>query len=105
MKTITKITAHEQDNIAHWHAQKIFKLSYRKMTWKRGANHRESKNFQVEYNKRMSSKTIIYGAMFVGSMIGGYIPTLWGAGAFSISSLVCSGIGAIVAIVISIKFL
>jgi hypothetical protein len=48
----------------------------------------------------MSSKTIYYIAAFIGSIIGAYIPTLWGAGILSISSLFFSALGAIAGIVI-----
>ena len=36
--------------------------------------------------------------MFVGSTIGGFIPDLWGAGIFSISSIFFSGVGALLGI-------
>jgi len=52
----------------------------------------------------MPSKTLIYIAAFVGSLIGGYIPTLWGAGFLSISSLVFSAIGGIAGIFIALKY-
>ncbi|HKC04722.1 MAG TPA: hypothetical protein VKC54_02530 [Patescibacteria group bacterium] len=48
----------------------------------------------------MSDKTLYYIAVFLGSVIGGYIPTLWGAGWLSISSLFFSTIGAIIGIII-----
>jgi len=48
----------------------------------------------------VSSKTLYYIAAFVGSVIGGYIPALWGdAGILSIWSLVLGTVGAILAIV------
>lgn len=53
----------------------------------------------------MSSKTAIYLAAFVGSIIGGYIPTLWGAGLISFSSVLFSGLGGIAGVVIAWKFL
>lgn len=53
----------------------------------------------------MQSKTIYYAAAFVGSVIGGAIPTLWGAGFLSFSSLFFSGVGAILGIIIVAKFL
>ncbi len=40
-------------------------------------------------------KKIIYGMMFVGSMLGSFIPLLWGASTFSFSSLLFSGAGAL----------
>lgn len=36
--------------------------------------------------------------MFVGSTIGSFLPTLWGAGYFSISSVFLTGIGGIAGI-------
>jgi uncharacterized membrane protein YeaQ/YmgE (transglycosylase-associated protein family) len=51
----------------------------------------------------MSGKTLYYIAAFVGSLIGGYIPTLWGAGFLSIASLIFSTVGAILAIVLVYK--
>jgi len=41
--------------------------------------------------------------MTIGSIIGGYIPTLWGAGLISYSSVLFSGIGAIAGIWIGYK--
>jgi len=51
----------------------------------------------------MSSKLIVYFFLFVGSMAGAYIPKIWGAGLFSISSLIFSSIGAIIGIIIGLK--
>jgi uncharacterized membrane protein YeaQ/YmgE (transglycosylase-associated protein family) len=51
----------------------------------------------------MSSKTLYYVAAFVGSLVGGFIPTLWGAGFLSIVSLIFSTIGAILGIVLVYK--
>jgi len=52
----------------------------------------------------MSSKAIFYLAAFIGSIIGAYIPALWGAGVLSISSIIFSAIGGIAGIVIVWKF-
>ncbi|MDO8503875.1 MAG: hypothetical protein Q7S60_04280 [bacterium] len=52
----------------------------------------------------MSSKIIVYFFMFAGSLAGAYIPTIWGAGFLSISSLVFSTIGAIVGVFVGLKF-
>jgi hypothetical protein len=51
----------------------------------------------------MSRKTVYYIASFIGSLIGGYIPALWGGGLFSMSSLFFGGIGAIAGIIIAYK--
>jgi predicted MFS family arabinose efflux permease len=37
----------------------------------------------------------IWIGILIGSTIGGFIPDLWGAGLFSYSSVLLSGIGAI----------
>ena len=52
----------------------------------------------------MSSKAIYYLAAFIGSIIGAYIPQLWGGGLLSFSSIVFSAIGGIAGIVIVWKF-
>jgi hypothetical protein len=52
----------------------------------------------------MSSKAIYYLAAFIGSIIGAYIPMLWGAGVLSFSSIIFSAIGGIAGIVIVWKF-
>ncbi|MCJ7805817.1 hypothetical protein MUP46_04230 [Patescibacteria group bacterium] len=52
----------------------------------------------------MSSKTTFYIAALIGSVIGAYIPALWGAGLFSFSSVIFSAIGGIAGIVIVWKF-
>jgi hypothetical protein len=52
----------------------------------------------------MSNKTIYYLAVFIGSIIGAYIPALWGAGLLSFSSVFFSALGAIVGIVLVWKF-
>jgi hypothetical protein len=52
----------------------------------------------------MASKTTYYIASFVGSSVGSYIPTLWGAGFLSYWSLLFSGVGGITAIAIVYKF-
>lgn len=51
----------------------------------------------------MNSKTLVWIGMFVGSTIGSFIPTLWGAGMFSFSSIFFSSIGAIVGIYFGFK--
>ncbi len=52
----------------------------------------------------MSTKPIIWLLMGIGSTIGGYIPTLWGANSFlSFSGILCSSIGAIVGIYIGFR--
>ena len=48
-------------------------------------------------------RTSLYIAMTIGSVVGGYIPMLWGADMFSMWSILGSGIGAIAAIFVMYK--
>jgi len=43
----------------------------------------------------MNKKTLIWIGLFIGSAIGGYLPALWGASVFSLSSVLGSAIGGI----------
>lgn len=51
----------------------------------------------------MNSKLLIYFGLFVCSGIGSYLPTLWGAGYFSLWSIIGSVVGGIVGIWIGYK--
>ncbi len=52
----------------------------------------------------MESKRTIYLGMFLGGLLGGYIPSImWGASVFSISALLGNAIGAIIGIYIAFK--
>lgn len=51
----------------------------------------------------MSSKVLVYLGMIIGSVVGGYIPTFFGAGLISYSSVFFSGAGAIAGIWIGYK--
>lgn len=51
----------------------------------------------------MEQKKLITLFMFVGSMVGGYIPNLWNAGIFSISGVVFSAIGGFAGIWLGYK--
>ncbi len=44
------------------------------------------------------TKQFIWIGIFVGSTVGSFIPTLWGASFLSFSSVLLSGIGAIAGI-------
>jgi uncharacterized membrane protein YeaQ/YmgE (transglycosylase-associated protein family) len=46
----------------------------------------------------MTPKTLIYIFLTIGSIAGGWIPTLWGAGALSFQSLLGGFIGAMLGI-------
>ncbi|MBU0572788.1 hypothetical protein KKH23_02365 [Patescibacteria group bacterium] len=51
----------------------------------------------------MSSKLMIYFFLFAGSIVGAYVPKIWGAGFLSISSLIFGSVGAIIGIIIGLK--
>lgn len=51
------------------------------------------------------NKGMVYLLISIGGVIGGYIPVLFGAGAFSPWSILGSTIGGILAIYISYKLL
>jgi hypothetical protein len=46
----------------------------------------------------MKAKTLIMIGMVVGSTIGGYVPALWGAGAFSLASVLLGAVGGLLGI-------
>ena len=46
----------------------------------------------------MSSKAFIYLFIFIGAAVGGWVPTLWGASAFGVASIIGSTIGGLVGI-------
>ena len=52
----------------------------------------------------MSSKSTIWIFMAIGSTIGGFIPTLWGAGLFDVTSMFFTAIGGLVGIWLGFKF-
>ncbi len=51
----------------------------------------------------MESKNAAYIGMFVGGIIGGYIPALWGDGLFSFASIIGNAVGAIIGIWVMFK--
>lgn len=51
----------------------------------------------------MSSKTMVWVGMFIGSFVGGYIPVLFGASFLSIWSLIGNGLGGIIGIFVAYK--
>ncbi|NCO23212.1 hypothetical protein GW896_00940 [Candidatus Kuenenbacteria bacterium] len=51
----------------------------------------------------MNSKPLIWIGMFVGSLIGSYVPAIWGAGFFSFSSIIFGAIGGAFGILIGFK--
>lgn len=48
-------------------------------------------------NINMQQK-FIWGGLFIGSSLGGYIPSLWGAGIFSVQGVFLSAVGGILGI-------
>jgi len=51
----------------------------------------------------MSAKALIFWGMLIGSVVGGYVPTLWGAGLMSYSSILTSALGALLGIWLGYK--
>ena len=51
----------------------------------------------------MSTKTAVWIGLFIGSLIGGYIPVIFGASLFSYASLLGNGIGSLIGIYIGYK--
>jgi uncharacterized membrane protein YeaQ/YmgE (transglycosylase-associated protein family) len=49
----------------------------------------------------LERKTSIWLGLILGSLIGGFVPGLWGADVFSFSSLIWSTIGALVGIYVA----
>jgi hypothetical protein len=52
----------------------------------------------------MDKKIVMIG-MIVGSMLGGWLPTLFGISAFSVTSVLCGGVGGIIGIWICYKMI
>lgn len=46
----------------------------------------------------MSSKRTIMIGMILGSTLGGWLPSLWGAGAFSLTSILLATVGGLLGI-------
>jgi uncharacterized membrane protein YeaQ/YmgE (transglycosylase-associated protein family) len=51
----------------------------------------------------MDSQKMVWLGVFVGSALGGFIPSLWGADMFSLSSFVGSTLGAFAGIYLGFK--
>jgi hypothetical protein len=51
----------------------------------------------------MSRKSLVYVGATIGSIAGGYLPTLWGADLLSMSSIVFSGLGGLAGIYAAFK--
>ncbi len=46
----------------------------------------------------MPNKTLIWIGMSVGTLVGGFLPALWGGDYFSLAGVLCSGIGGLAGI-------
>ena len=51
----------------------------------------------------MSNKSIIMIGMIVGSIIGGYLPTLFGVSMISFTSIITAAIGGFIGVAITYK--
>lgn len=51
----------------------------------------------------MDSKSLIWLGLFAGTAVGGLLPTLWGDDAFSLLSIIFSGIGGLAGIWLGYK--
>jgi dipeptide/tripeptide permease len=51
----------------------------------------------------MSTKTLTYTGLFIGSTIGSFIPTLWGDSLFGITGVLLSAVGGILGIIAGYK--
>lgn len=51
----------------------------------------------------MSRKTLVMGGMIIGSIIGGYLPVLFGSSLFSFISILGNGLGGILGILFALK--
>lgn len=53
----------------------------------------------------MSPKSLVWLGVGVGGTIGGLVPMLWGAGAFSFWGVLFSGLGGFAGLYLSYKYL
>lgn len=51
----------------------------------------------------MNQKTFIWGGLFIGSTVGGMLPSLWGSNMMSMSSVILTAVGGILGIWIGLK--
>jgi hypothetical protein len=52
---------------------------------------------------RSMNRKVLWMCMAVGSTVGGYLPTLFGQGSFSVASLLGSGVGAVAGVFASAR--
>ncbi len=51
----------------------------------------------------MEAKQLIWGGMMVGSLVGSFLPLLWGASELSMSAMVWGAVGGILGIYVGYK--
>ncbi len=51
----------------------------------------------------MSTSKIVWIAVFIGSSVGSYLPVLWGGSFLSFASILGSGIGGILGLLLGMK--
>ena len=52
----------------------------------------------------MSKKSAIMWGMMIGSTVGGFVPSLWEAGMFSMSGVLLTAIGGVIGIWFGYKY-
>lgn len=48
-------------------------------------------------------RQLVWIGLFLGSVVGGYVPMLWGADLFSFSSIICSSVGSLIGIYVGYR--
>lgn len=51
----------------------------------------------------MSTKTLVWLGVIVGSVLGQFVPTFFGISAFSLWAVIASAVGSIIGIILGIK--
>jgi hypothetical protein len=51
-----------------------------------------------------SSKPLIWIGLFIGSTLGGFVPSLWGASMLSASSILLGGAGGVIGVLLGYKY-
>ena len=51
----------------------------------------------------MNTRSLVWFGFFVGSAVGSFLPTLWGAGVFSVSSVILSALGGMIGVWLGFK--
>ena len=52
----------------------------------------------------MSRKTLVWIGLTIGSLVGGYVPVLWGDDLLSFSGVILSGVGGLVGIWLGYRY-